>query len=68
MGLSEQSQLTLWQNYCDKKMECEKWKELFEETLDMLKYAHTTGEWAYDHSKVSDFIGEMYDTLKEEEK
>lgn len=65
MDLQEQSQIALWQNYCDKKTECEKWKELFEKTLDMLEYSHITGEWAYDHNEVSDFIGEMYDTLKE---
>ena len=31
----------------------------FEETLDVLVYAHMTGEWAYDRKKVSTFIKEM---------
>lgn len=64
MELPEQSQLTLWQNYCDKKVECEEWKAKFKQTLDMLEYAHITGEWAYDHKGVSKFIEEMYKSLK----
>ena len=63
--LLKDSQLTLWQNYCDKKMECEQWKELFEKTLAMLEYAHTTSEVYYDHNKVSEFIAEMNKYLKE---
>ena len=61
----QNSQLVLWQSYCDKKMECEQWKELFENTLSMLEYAHTTSEVYYDHNKVSEFIAEMNKYLQE---
>lgn len=63
----KQSPLMLWQNYCDKKQECEEWKDKFGEVLSMLEYAHCTGEWAYEHQKVSDFIVEMYEWWKEKQ-
>ena len=62
----QDSQLALWQNYCDKKMECGKWKELFETTLSMLEEAHITSEVYYDHEKVSEFIAEMNGHLQED--
>tara|TARA_Y100000588_G_scaffold170332_1_gene184145 strand:- start:10989 stop:11339 length:351 start_codon:yes stop_codon:yes gene_type:complete len=60
----KQSSLTLWQNYCDKKQECEEWKELFEKTLTMLEYSHITCESRYDYQKVSDFIKDTYKFLE----
>lgn len=65
MNTYEQSQLVLWDSYCDKKMECELLREKLEETLSMLEYSHTTNEVYYDHKKVSEFIGEMYTFMKE---
>ena len=59
------SQLTLWQNYCDKKMECEKWKELFETTLDMLVYLNETEIWNKDEEMVETFISEMNKCLQD---
>lgn len=38
MDLPEQSQLTLWQSYCDKKMECEELRDLLKEASTLLVY------------------------------
>lgn len=37
--------------------------KLLKETLDMLEYSHITGEWAYDHNRVSEFIAGAYKQL-----
>lgn len=65
MNTYEQSQLVLWDSYCDKKMECELLREKLKETLSMLEYSHSTSEVYYDHKRVSNFIAEMYNFMKE---
>ena len=61
----QNSQLQLWQSYCEKKQECEDLRDKLKETLDMLEYSHVTSEVYYDHKKVSEFIGNMYKFLEE---
>ena len=39
--------------------------KLLKETLDMLEYSHITGEWAYDHNRVSEFIADAYKQLED---
>ena len=39
--------------------------KLLKETLDMLEYSHITGEWAYDHNRVSEFIAGAYKQLED---
>lgn len=63
-SIAENSQLALWQSYCDKKTECGLLRDKLAETLDMLEYAHITTESRYDYDKVSEFIGEMYKFLE----
>lgn len=41
MNTYEQSQLVLWESYCDKKMECVLLREKLEEALSMLKESST---------------------------
>ena len=61
----QNSQLQLWQSYCDKKQECEMLRDKLKETLDMLEYSHVTSEVYYDHKKVSEFIGDIHKFLEE---
>ena len=63
--ISKESQDSLWKNYCEKKIECEDFKEKFKKTLEMLVYSHMTSEVYYDYEKVTDFIKEMQQSLKE---
>lgn len=65
--LLQQSQLQLWQSYCDKKIECEILRDKLAEVLDMLEYSHMTSEVYYDHKMVSKFIkdtNKFMETLK----
>lgn len=64
-SIAENSQIALWQSYCDKKVECEMLREKLAETLDILEYAHISSESQYDYDQVSDFIGEMYKFLED---
>ena len=59
------SQEVLWTNYCEMKAKCEDFKEKFENTLEMLEYSHMTSEMYYDYEKVTVFIKEMQQYLKE---
>lgn len=61
----QNSQLQLWQSYCEKKQECEDLRDKLKETLDMLEYSHVTSEVYYDHNKVSEFIGDTNKFLEE---
>lgn len=63
---TKSSQESLWENYCNKKQECEYFKEKFKKTLEMLEYSHMTSEMYYDYEKVTGFIKEMQQFLKEE--